>query len=345
MSQIRAAPRNPIGAAPLRRPGSIRRTSSIDTNWPEGRGLPMHMRGHARDLITPADGSAAFTCAEDRIDVVATQMREILDIVSTPPRAGVAALIGKRAGGHLRAVLEEALPDERAAGTPLYLLLDDLSGASLVAGWAWSQWDTDWLAKAKRQGAASTAGRGGKMEGICIGFAPGSSALLADGSSSPSQSSTAVVPLENPADALGWHPLVAQGGVGMRRARRIDIWRDGNVINIDSGFQDSATSPAGGRVAIHEYGVRATADMARGELTAVTADPRILPYPECPGAAGNVQRLVGVNLLDLRKTVLSKLAGTAGCTHLNDVLRALAEVPQLLEKLRDNGKLQNEWLA
>jgi len=52
-----------------------------------------------------------------------------------------------------------------------------------------------------------------------------------------------------------------------------------------------------------------------------------------------------VNLLDLRKTVLSKLAGTAGCTHLNDVLRALAEVPQLLEKLRDNGKLQNEWLA
>jgi hypothetical protein len=31
--------------------------------------------------------------------------------------------------------------------------------------------------------------------------------------------------------------------------------------------------------------------------------------------------------------VLRDLRGTAGCTHLNDALRALAEVPKLVEQL------------
>ena len=34
-----------------------------------------------------------------------------------------------------------------------------------------------------------------------------------------------------------------------------------------------------------------------------------------------------------RRVVLEKLRGTAGCTHLNDALRALAEVPQLVKLL------------
>jgi hypothetical protein len=35
----------------------------------------------------------------------------------------------------------------------------------------------------------------------------------------------------------------------------------------------------------------------------------------------------------MRETVLAELAGPAGCTHLNDALRALAEVPALVERL------------
>jgi hypothetical protein len=32
------------------------------------------------------------------------------------------------------------MPDERSAGTPLYLLLDDLSGVSLVSRFALALW-------------------------------------------------------------------------------------------------------------------------------------------------------------------------------------------------------------
>jgi hypothetical protein len=171
------------------------------------------------------------------------------------------------------------------------------------------------------------------MEGICTGFAPGSSALNADGSSSPNQSSAAVPPLPHPDDPAGWHELAAQQGVGMRRARRIDLWRAHGLLQIDAGFQDSATSPAGGRVAVHEYTLQATADEATGRLVSVQAQPRILPFAECPGAVGNVDRLIGEDLATLRATVLRILAGTLGCTHLNDMLRALAEMPFLAARL------------
>ena len=47
--------RNPAGPAPVRRPGSVRRTSTIETTWPEGYGKPMLMQGRARDLLTPSE--------------------------------------------------------------------------------------------------------------------------------------------------------------------------------------------------------------------------------------------------------------------------------------------------
>jgi hypothetical protein len=121
----------------------------------------------------------------------------------------------------------------------------------------------------------------------------------------------------------------------MRRARRIDTWFDGDAIAMDAFFQDSATIPAGGRVAVHEYQLRASADRRSGTLTSVTAVPRVLPYPECPLAAVNVDRVVGTPFAVLRERVLEELKGTAGCTHLNDMLRALAEVPILVRGLAE----------
>ncbi len=298
----------------------------------------MHMQGHARDVFTPAAGAAPIILAQDRLDVWASPLREILRIGAEPERPAASALIGKRAGSHLRAAINEVFPDEQEAGSPLYLLLDDLAGASLVAGWAWSQWSNNWMARSKADATPSTAGRNGRMEGICTGFAPGSSALGADGRPSPMQSSAPVPPLPHPDDPDGWHELPVQEGVGMRRARRIDLWRDGGgTLYVDAGFQDSATAPAGGRIAVHEYSLMATADAASGKLTAVHARPHVLPYPECPGAAPNVDRLIGEPLATLRGAVLKILAGTLGCTHLNDALRALAEAPQLAERLEKAG--------
>ena len=119
----------------------------------------------------------------------------------------------------------------------------------------------------------------------------------------------------------------------MRRARRIDV-TVGDAVTIDAAFQDSASRPDGGRMALHEYRLSATADPVSLRVTSISAEPRVLPFPECPGAMRNVARLCGTPLSDLRERVLDELKGTAGCTHLNDALRALAGVPSLLGCLR-----------
>jgi hypothetical protein len=342
------APANPAGPSPLRRPGSVRRTSSIDSSWPQGIGQPMKMRGRARDLLTPADNSAARILSDDWMALTATLGRQIDSIETSRRNDDVQALIGCRGGGHLRKEIARVIPDEQAQGTPLHLLLDDFSGASLVAGWAWSRWNGDWMERMRTQAVANAAnapaaaipngpGRNGQMEGICSGFRPGSSALRADGTSNPAiQSSAAVPPLPHPADPIGWHDLAEQEGVGMRRARRIDVWLEHGRIQIDMGFQDSATSPTGGdRIAVHEYRVIAVADPETLELLSVEVDPRVLPYPECPAASPNASRMAGEKLPGFRLAVLDTLPGTLGCTHLNDVLRSMADVPQLVRRLRE----------
>ena len=209
------------------------------------------------------------------------------------------------------------VPGEHEA--PLYLLLDDLSGATLVGGCAL-------LLQANLRGRPKPLRR---MEGICTGFQPGASSLNPDGTARFSHDVREVAPVQRADDPMSWHEVTDIAGISMRRARRIDV-RLGDVIEIDSFFQDSATTPEGGRVAVHEYVVRATADPRSQRLLSVTADPRVLPYPECPMAVANVSRMVGIPLTDLRMAVLEQLKGIHGCTHLNDVLRSLAEVPALV---------------
>ena len=323
--------RNPAGPAPVRRPGSVRRTSTIDTSWPEGMTGSMLMRGHARDVWTPLEGGDPRVLAEDRFTITASPAREILSIETWPNRPAAQQLVGVRGGGQSRKALAEIMATDREAGTPLYLILDDYAGASLVAGWVWSLWVADWRAQMEKAGPQSGAPRRGSMEGVCTGFAPGSSALNRDnGSDIGVPSRTPVLSLINPDDPLGWHGLAIQDGVGMRRARRIDVWRDGEDLAIDVGFQDSGTSPDGpGRIAIHEYQVTARATGEPLTLTELNTRAHILPFPECPGAVANARRMLGAPLLDMRARVLETLPGTLGCTHLNDVLRSMAETPQL----------------
>ena len=43
--------------------------------------------------------------------------------------------------------------------------------------------------------------------------------------------------------------------------------------------------------------------------------------------------MIGQHVGEFRQAVLDTLAGTLGCTHLNDVLRALTDVPALATSL------------
>ena len=334
MPDIGTVKQNPAGAVPMRRLNSIRRTSTISTSWPDGYGNPMLMIGQARDLITMVDGEPDVHAAGS-FEILASSKREILSIASTPVITALQKLVGHRAGGNLRMLLAATVPGEKAAGTPLYLILDDYSGASLVASWAWSRWMDDYRENERQTGAAATKGRRGTMEGVCIGFEPGSSALNPDGSNNEKIQSFFPVPsIVNPEDPLGWHNIVGQTGVGSRRARWIDVWIEDGKIQMDLGFQDSATVPDGSRVAVHEYLAAATADPETFELLSLTVDARILPYKECLGAVPLSQRVLGTYLNELRMKVLQILPGTFGCTHLNDVLRSLAEVPQMVRALK-----------
>ncbi|HEY8217610.1 MAG TPA: DUF2889 domain-containing protein [Acidimicrobiia bacterium] len=332
-------PSDPVPTPP-RRPGSVRRTSTLLMHWPDGYGTQMRVEGRARDLRTTGDGDAAVV-AEDALVAGVAVDRTIEDIESEPHRAELPRMVGASGGGRLRRVVDETVPGERDAGSPLYLLLDDLAGATLIAPFAWSQSSDDWQARAGarlREHARSNPGArvvGRDMEGICSGFRPGSSALAPDGSVNIGMrhNVASVPPLVAPDDPLGWHTLASPPAVAMRRARRIDVWASGDALVVDAMFRDSCWRPDGTEVAVHEYRLDVVVDPATGRVTEVRADPRVLPYPECPPAAGNVARLVGVDVRDLRAVVLERLRGVDCCTHLNDALRSLAEVPVLAASL------------
>jgi hypothetical protein len=212
-------------------------------------------------------------------------------------------------------------------GTPLYQIMDDFAGASLVSGWIWSVWTDDW--QARMQSSESHQMRR-RMTNICTGFTEGASSLSEDGGPDASgQSKTEVGPLVNPDDRAGWHDLPHQEGPRFRRARRLDVWHCDGSIHCDIGFQDSGSNPEGTRTAVHEYQVTVSVDPTNMTVTSLTATPHILPYRECPGAVANIARLVGHDVSVFRQDVLDTLPGNLGCTHLNDVLRSLADVPIL----------------
>ena len=182
----------------------------------------------------------------------ATLRERVVDrIETTPTFEGIPNLVGQRGGGHLRGALATLVPEVRTSGSPLYLLLDDISGTSLIGGVAFVR-QAPFRELAKKSGERRGP-RPEDMEGVCIGFASGSSALteVVDHLGPPRM--RPIGDLVHPDDPHGWHDLPLA----------------------------------------------------------------ILDAP----------------LADLRDVVLERLARTRGCTHLNDALRALAEVPALIEAL------------
>ena len=326
--------RNTAGHAPLRRPGSLRRTSTIDASFPNGRSGEVRLLGRARDVVTPLSGRGLTVLAEDGFDACLRPDRTIVSLRTEPARPALSALVGERGGGRLREAIDRIAPEERRDATPLHLLLDDISGASLVSSWAWSQWDPDWLSGMRdRLSDPKLAAQMAQRRTVCIGLANLPVMDQAGAEAVRRWPLGGDVPdLRHPADPQGWHALAEQKDAGMRRARRMDISRD-ELIVIDAAFQDSASTPDGGRRAVHEYQVTVKADPRTLEVVAVVADPRVLPHTDCPGAAANVGRLVGTPLAEMRQKVLAELKGTVGCTHLNDALRALADAPVLLKRL------------
>ena len=180
------------------------------------------------------------------------------------------------------------------------------------------------------------------MENICSGWRTGGTAFSLLGSGQRPIGSTVEAPdLDRPGDPLSWHRLDDLPPSSMRRRRRVDVVL-GQPVTIDAMFRDSCQPPDDLEVVVHEYAITSTVDAMDGDgdgdradatLAAIDAEPRVLPFPECLSAADAAPRLVGARIADLRTTVLATLTGIECCTHLNDALRAMAEVPVLLDAL------------
>ncbi len=329
------APRATANPAPVRPLNSVRRTSSIDVSWPEGVDKPRQFIGRVRDFKTSESGLPGEIMNEAEMTAALDDTKTIMSISADPAPANLGQVVGQRAGGHLRMFVREIMPDLVATGAPLYLILDDLSGSALVSNISWSLWDERSMME-RRDGISeeeferNMAGRAN----VCWGLAEGNSGLKHRRDVGEVAAAKAGE-LRNPADPEGWHEFPENEGPGFRRARRIDVWRDAasGLLRVDSAFQDSAKTQDGDRIAIHEYLLSVTADPETLEILSLQPTPKILPFPECPGAVANTQRLVGSSLADIRDDVLQLLRGPEGCTHLNDAMRALADVPVLANYL------------
>jgi hypothetical protein len=314
-------PRWPVEGTPRRREGSIRRTTSVDGAWTAEGALVL--TAHGRDLLT-AEGGQPAALVEQGVRVETGPDMVVRSLVATPPLADLTPLEGLALRGSLRKALSTLPGLEADRANLLFMLLDDIVATSLISGYA-------------RQRAIAPGGPSAAyvdhMADICAGWTNAGQMVtisrktgyvpLVIGPSSRS--------LDDPRDPLAWHDLAEPVTGTVRRRRRTDLVPSADgFVRVDAMFRDVYGEPDGTQSVLHEYSVVATVDRDSGCMTSVVADPRVLPATECPSAASSAALMVGAPVADLRALVRRDLRGTGTCTHLNDLLRSLADVPVLL---------------
>lgn len=326
MSTGTSAPRLPLTSLATRAPGSVRRTMHVDVGARTGWGVDLVMSGAARDLRTGADPAAPEVLASAEVHASFDGERTLVSLECDPVAPWAAALVGARAGGGFRKRLEEVVPGQYVRSL-LRQVLDDMPAAVLISGYGF-------MRLARRQGlhpaSLTPPDVLDRMVNLCSGWRAGGTAVdsIEAGHGVPLQDCPPAPPWPED-DPYGFHPVDTLAPDAMRRRRCLDASpaADGSV-SVWAMFRDSVGEPHGGEAVLHEYAVRA--EVRDDAIAAIVAEPRVLPFLECPGAAGEVARIVGVAVAELPLAVPEKLVGVASCTHLNDLLRALGGVASLL---------------
>ena len=330
--------RSPLESVPLRRPGVVRRTMHIDVEPPTSFGSSLELVGGARDLLTTSGrGGRTVSVVLATAEVRATfdRQRRLATLVTKPSAKWTESLVGVRAGGGYRSALAESVPTGEEASL-LRQVLDDLPAGALISGYAWMR-----LARraGEHPGRLMPEGALDRMTDLCSGWRKGGVAVqsVAAGGGVPVQDCPPATDL-GIEDADAWHEIEQLAPDWMRRRRLLDVELDARLepggFRIWSMFRDTVGEPDGSEVVLHEYAVR-----ARGSgsiLTQLEAEPRVLPFPECPGAAPAVDRLSGLDVATLDESVPRIITGVASCTHLNDLLRSLAGTGTLLGVARSH---------
>lgn len=234
----------------------------------------------------------------------------------------------------MRKAMACVMPGEAEDATRLQRLLDDLAGAAYMSFTAWLGWQGGMDAYTERTGMPSPAKR--DVTNVCLSYAAGSPSIKADGRG---REEIANQP-EAPAAAgftgsQAFHALAEHDGPNAWRLRRTDVWHKDGALFVNARFQDScglAGNPDRRRI-FHEYGLSARVDRATLTLEAVDVTPVVLPYLTCEAAPATGDRMLGHHVAELRMLAPAQLRGTAGCTHLNDMLRSLIDVESLAARI------------
>jgi len=248
----------------------------------------------AAELIAEVDGSATLTSIE-----------------VSPRRDGAQDLVGLTVRHGFRDALQHALRDEVENSTPLALILDDLPVAALISGYGLLY-----------NNLIPTALPTDRLKSdICSGWRTEGTMMTSVrmGRGVPTTLGPVAPPTDDEFARLD--PLPPHG---MRRQRMIDTRHADSETHVYAWFRDTYADSAGVVTVLHEYDL--TAHLVDGVFTSVDAVPRVLPYVECPVAAASADTLVGLHPADVREHARATLRGTRTCTHLNDLLRSLADI-------------------
>ena len=333
----------PSVSTPARVPGSTRRTTSIEMDTSDG----LVLVGRARDLVTPRRGDAVV------VDVASFTARigdylsgqTIEELAVSPPIDGVESLVGRSASRGFRRALHAIADEQGLVGRAVYQLLDDVPGTALVSGYS-----PELNRRAAARGAEPTDVATVPpadpprhllaLRGVCAGWREGG-AIVANVLSVghvPIKVGPEAPALARDDDPQAWHEL--PGPIpphGMRRRRRIDVLPPSDpqqgILRVDAMFRDSYVTGAGAETIVHEYTFTADVDPRTHLVLASEALPRALPFAQCPEAGASAARLAGAGLDDLRDRIRADFVGPSTCTHLNDMLRALADVGVLAARV------------
>jgi hypothetical protein len=314
----------PATATPPRRLGSIRRTTTHDSNRPDGLDGPVSHVATGRDLLTDHSGQT-HVLDETRIEATVDYTRVLITaIASDPHEPALAGLVGKGAYSGFRRSVELTLPGEMASGRVRAQLLDDFPPAVMGNGRALR-------AEGKRIGIAR---RENLPVDQCAGWAAGGTLIKGFSELGPPiQIGPRCPALESGDDQLGWHDFAPLGPHGTRRARRLDIWEEGGIGFGDCFFRDSHVDRDGTETVIHEWRLQIAFDPQTRCFIRAEAEAGPLPYQECPASGNSATRLAGSSIDGLRRAVRQDYVGPSTCTHLNDTFRALEDVGVLYDRI------------
>jgi hypothetical protein len=272
-------------------------------------------------MLTSQAGAA--TTDEIHFVVTAGKHDGVIGSVHTPVSPALRSLTGTSLRHGFRKVI--AAGHYAESGSLVAQLLDDLPVVVMVAGYSTAV-----------EGAPVREQPNPDRIGVCMGWRPGGTVDLA-----LMKSGTIPIRTGPPAPALdafdpsGWHSLPELERHAVRRLRQLDLTRTNGAFHVEAMFRDSHMDSDGHETVIHEYDLAAQIDMSTQEILAIESTPRVLPYRECPKAADSTRRVAGMSVSNVRRAVPTTLSGVSSCTHLNDLIRTLGDVPLLGRQIPD----------